>query len=510
MPYTPEEAYQQLKSLEPSSPLLGPRETIIVGTFDANTGTFEWAVPLRTFNLPPLRVEPSPVHPILLSYTGRFVNPNSIFVILRFKIANPHGVLGVRTDTELQAVAPAGQDYLDLNLDNSLQPGLNQIGCTLFGPIPDVTIEVDVLAPPTIAAGAFTIEVLPLSLLYAPPQPAPGSASKITSKLTTSSSLSRSIETSVGQTNNSKTATAYTQTDFLGKIASALSDINTFIETAVEAASGGSGASGGSPLLKEVSAFLNLVSSIVGDTTESTSSEYGATNSTKSTVTMTVDDTLQTWPGLGPGVGDLFVYLYNVRAVWMAYNGSLGIHVLGDAGQAHYSAQDLQNGVAPLGATTCQALLQLDPFVSKPPYYLDPSRFVPSDVQPQLMYGPEQNGSYQISYEITQEDKTTQVQTTTTITDYKPGWLTALFGDNQTVENTMITTYTTTDDTTVGMKVSESLDVSIPPGSPTYTVDVWYDRLFGDIAFVRPGDEAPIVIRPIPFPVSELQPPNQK
>ncbi|HVB24537.1 MAG TPA: hypothetical protein VNG51_21555 [Ktedonobacteraceae bacterium] len=517
MPYTPEEAYQQLKSIEPLCPLLGPRETIIVGTIAASTGAFEWAVPLHTFNVNvpvPSGTGPGPEpaapgHSIQLSFTAGLVNPNSIFVTLRFKIANPHGVLGVRTDSGLQTEAPEGQDYLDLNLGNSLHPGGNFIDCTLFGPIPDTTIKVDVLAPPTITAGAFTIPALPLSLVYAPPQPTAGSASKITSQLTSSSSTSHTVETSVGSTNNSKTATAYTPSDFLSKIASAISDVAT-IAGVFASPDSGSGGDTSSSWAKPLTAFLNLLSGILSQTTESTLSGYSVTTDNKSTVTVTDAVGYQTTPGFGPGVGDLFIYLYNVRVAWIAYNGSLGITVLTHSGQASNPAQDLQNGVAPLDATTCQALLQLDPFVGTPPYHLDPSRFVPSDVQPQLQYGPPQTSSFTVSYTISSEDKSVEVQTTTTITDYKPGWLTALFGDNQTVENTMTTTYTTTDDTTSSTTVSQALNVSLAPGSLEYTVDVWYDRLFGNLAYVTPGDEAPIIIHPIPVPIPKVQPPNQK
>jgi hypothetical protein len=519
MPITGQDAYQQIKNIEPDWPLLEPRAIVVVGTINQTTRQFTSAVPLHTWEWvfdppvdPPPAVRPNlpnnPVHPLppfKVYKTAAVVNANSVFLTLRFEIAERNGNFKVECGDRSGVAAPE-QNYVDVDLSGGVTPGLNFLDCNflvngvplpLSGPatnaIMDGNLQVAVLQACSIAAGGFIMSALPVQIVYAPPQVvASDTTGYFYSQLTTLSTTSRSITTSVSSTNSTKTSTAYTLPDFITKIASAISEVSSIAQIFADPSNGGNGKA--PSWAKPLSDFLNLFSGILGQTTQTDVPGYTSTNTTKATVTVTDTSQAATFPGpgLGPGVGDLFIFLKNVRVLWVASDGALGLTFVGCDGEQQYTVQDLQNGKSGLDAATVQALLSLDPFVGQPPYFLSPQRFLVPDQPPngQETFGPGEQGSVATTYTITDEDMQTSVQTNTLITDYKPSWLAALFGDNETTENTLTTSYTTSDDTTVGETITDTVYYKLPPTDPnSYAIDFWYDLLFGNMAYVTHGQE---------------------
>ena len=76
------------------------------------------------------------------------------------------------------------------------------------------------------SAGAFTLPALPIALVCAPP---PGAQNKNFAEYSNTTTISSKISTSVTSSTAHKTATAYTTSDFLGKISGTVSGIKGLI-----------------------------------------------------------------------------------------------------------------------------------------------------------------------------------------------------------------------------------------------------------------------------------------
>jgi hypothetical protein len=202
------------------------------------------------------------------------------------------------------------------------------------------------------------------------------------------------------------------------------------------------------------------------------------------------------------------VFLKNVRAVWSAVNGDVSLALLGFESLAAVSAQGLlsdqqalaSGGTAAatgLDAAGIQSLLNLDPFCVKrlqtaeiqPPLVGSP-RFVPASPAERAGEGTATTGDqFSVTYEITQEDKQVQTTVNTTVTDNKPGWLSVMFGldDNTNTENTMSLTVGMTTDSKDDDKVTYTATLFSEGSDDPYDVLIFYDRLFGSMAFAPKG-----------------------
>jgi hypothetical protein len=547
---TPQELYQIIKAAEPNTPSLNPRSTVVIGTLDQSADVFNWAIPYYepspTLAALSPRIEnpvgpQSPFHP---APPGSYylASPGSILVTLRFQVVNRSGEFSVGGFGQAVS-APADQSYVDLVLEEILSPGHNTVSCLLqYGTAGDTrsfSAAFVILQLPVAAAGAFTIPVLPLSIVYAPPQPATStSASKFTTSYQWTTTSARAVTTSVSSTTSAKTATNYTAPTLLTAISTTITELTTIsgliggggsatpvapvaaVASASTSAppSSTSSPSGASTYITGITALLNLISQNINSNTVSGQSGLQVTSSNKMTITNTYQQTSTTVPGLGrgPGDGDIFIWIYDVLVAWLAVNGELGICVLDYQGETLATAQDLRAGNTGLDTAIVNELLQLDPFTQgrvdavtgNLSYYLSPERFMPNSQPPDIQLYDNAPDAGFIQYTITEEDTQASIQTQTTIKDFKPGFLESVFGDNETTEGTVTTSYSTTDDTTVGSTIQDQYNFQVAQGDPPYLVDVWYDRLFGTIAFVVTGQETqqpvfPVVHRAPALPVSE-------
>lgn len=490
---TPDVAYAQIKALEAQGQLqihpLGV-QTVLVGTWDANTSLFSFAVPTEIVTEPGTTIPGQPViKPMPVQLTAGAVIYAGDTLMLQFDIVNSKGSFSV-TIGGTTVTAAAGQTSVVLGSGG----WVSKLGAdgsysfemvTLRSGTARITAPIQIFSLPLFGAGALTLPAVPVALIYAPPV---GPQSKNYAVYTDVTSISQKIETSVVSGASVKTATAYTQTDFLTKIGGLLSAI---------AGLGGEG-SALRKFLAPIGSAVSQVSGIVSDTSESTTNLVSTTTDHAVTTTVAWAASYQTPQGAGPGVGDRFVYIRNVRIAWVIFQGQLSFTVLGDDGVRDFTARELSadatamaapggplaGPVTGLDAGSVRALLSLDLFVGNPLPTLPQPRFEVNDPA-SIGGGDTGTGGDMVTatHEITTSDTTVRNTVWTQVTDYKPGWLSALFGTNQSTENQMALTCQSTVQTVVDDKQTVSVYFFTGPNQPAYLVGLYYDTLFNTLVF---------------------------
>jgi hypothetical protein len=207
--------------------------------------------------------------------------------------------------------------------------------------------------------------------------------------------------------------------------------------------------------------------------------------------------------GEGPGAGDRFVVMTNVRAVWSNMNGDVGLTVLGFEGVEALSGaalvqdqQSLSKGgtasLTSLDAQTINMLIALDPYLaSRPrtvivlgPPVIGPPRFSPLSPARRFSVGGTSSGGdiFSIANETISETKNIKTSASVNITDVKPGWIDVIFGADNT-ETT--TTVTITNGVTTDEKSDETITNTVTMFSQgnddPYDVMMFYDNLFGTL-----------------------------
>jgi hypothetical protein len=401
----------------------------------------------------------------------------TIDLLLKFIVQNPQGSFIATVGGTTVAAAP-GQTSVVVDVGNMLSAPdangrLSVIDGTVWSGNATADFQLQIIRPLMITAGAFTIPALPLTLIYAPP---PGAQNRNFAEYSSMTSVSRKIAGSVSTGTTTKTADAYSTSDFVDKL---------------------------SGLFDEFGA-LRKVAAAFPDTPDSTTNSLTTTTEHDLQTTDTDTSTYGTPPGLGPGLGDRFVYLRNVKIAWLIANGELSYTVLGVDGIRAFAAQQLisdANAIASssgtvivgpttnLDADTLQKLLNLDPFAGNPSPTLFEPRFVQNDPATAGGSGTDSvNGdSFSVAHEINVTDITTQITATTTIDDYKPGWLMALVGDSESTENQMNFTSTLAVQNGTDQKQTATVTFFAGSNDPPYLVGLYFDRLFGTFAFTSSG-----------------------
>ncbi|HXK02177.1 MAG TPA: hypothetical protein VMS37_07225 [Verrucomicrobiae bacterium] len=558
MSLTVEQAYAQIKQLENTGQLSlpQPKDTVDVGTIDVSTGAFTWNVPTftQTTVIPP---RPPQRTNTIINVTVGLVATKAVDLILRFDVkgvqvqktgaATPATAAGVGLPGNTVFGLPSGitisgfptlvnnarEILLDAGLavssaygpESNTEPAVTTFPLTItIAHHPVVYVQLTIVRPPVLGIGAFTIPALPVTVIYAPPQ---GKQQKNSVTYTDMTSFTRSVTTTISQGNTVANADAFSPADYLSKIAGAIATIGGI------AATGGGGAAAGGLLgalasalvgnqageedtasigdvLNLVSGEVNLVSTIFSAVDHTTNSNSDAvTNQDDHTVKLLLTDTsvFSSAAGLGPGVGDRIVYFKNVRVVWMALNGEVGIHVLGFERVSADSVQSLQSDLATatsgtgtnnsgLDAATLENLLNMDPFcvkrrlnvVSGPPL-VGPPRFVPANPKERSGVGTGSAGDqFTVGFDKTLEDKTTQTSTKTTVTDEKPGFLTALLGGTDQETTTTVTlTNTLASDVQNEEVITNSVALFSQDATDPYDVLIFYDTTFGTYLYVTKG-----------------------
>ena len=595
MSLTIDQAYSQIKALEQSGNLSlpKPQDTVEVGTINAVSGEFTYAVETltQTYTHPPLNVDPPslppgfpppqpafavhdpaeggfptlPTHPIGPGGPGGtgfpqppiniivgIVRTSAVDLRLKFNVSGAvrtqpvHLPLahaahaggagaagGIATNggvfTTGPGVAVGGfptitSDSAEIVLDagfacsaklqtQNVAPPIEIFPLTITAAGQSQFIHIRIFRPPVLGFGAFTIPALPITLIYAPPQ---RKQAKNSASYRDTFTLSRTLSSSLTFNHETKNVQAYTVADIVDKAAAAIATVATLAAGAAAAAApapAGLSSDGGSDStdLQGASAELNLVSSIlngVGGTSSNTTSTALTVESDQSLkLSYSNSDMFGSAAGLGPGVGDRLIYMSNVRVVWMALNGVVGIHVLGfesvNALAAQALIQDQQalanGGVANntgLDAASLKNLLSLDPFTvhrrldaQVGPPLISPPRFVPANPAERKGEGTSGDGDqFSTTYEITNEDKQVTTAVQTSIPDVKPGWLAVIFGaPNMETTTTMTVTVSQSSDVQTDEAITNTATFFSQGPDDPYDVFVFYDRLFGTFAFPQKG-----------------------
>lgn len=563
MSLTLDEAYQQIKNFEQAGqiPLPEPQQTVVVGDIDAQSGAFKWEVPTMEQTLAnPTTSSSSKTENNSFSITGGQVYTTAVDLLLKFDIKNARnippfesaGFVGATkthaakrtgfqniggtwssgvTIQETQGLFPTlVSNQTEIILDAgpacskpvqaaTIDPAITSFELKINAAGQDQSIFLFILRAPVLGVGAFTIPALPVTLMYAPPQ---GKLLQNYTQYTEEVSITRTIASSFASSTATKAVQAYSVGDLLGKAAGLIADAVAVV-TAVNGAASGSGAGAGSGTsgsggsgpgdsgggFKSAQAVVKFVSDLAAglsdSTTETDTTTLTVEDDNSVSVTYSSSESFGTPAGAGPGIGDRFLYLKNVRALWMALNGEVGIHILGweetrkDTAQTLIADQQaLTTGgpaVTGLDATTLGKLLALDPFCV---YKYEPfSSAGPLIAPPRFVLAEPTTGGTGTSpmgdivsktYEMTAEDKGTQTQIKTTATDFKPGWLNVILGEDNTETATTFTmSISQLSDAKTDEEITEAVYYFSDGPDDTYEVSVYYDRLFEPLLFIDPN-----------------------
>jgi len=559
------DAYAQIKNLENTGQITlpEPQDTVEVGTIDPRAGTFTWSVPtiVQTTTVPPVPPQKTNtfINVTVVVVATKAVDLRLKFAVIPQRLVNHPVAISERITTAAATVTPVGvgdpfagetnggvtitefptvssaadQITVDVGLvcsavlpDEAItSPPVSNFGVTINIPGHDpITARFFILRPPVVGIGVFTIPALPMTIVYAPPQ---GKLLKNTATYSDTETLTRTVSSSITTTRSTKTAQAYSVGDLIGKVASAIGTVAAVVGTGGAGAAGGASVAGalaqlGAALFgpikeendstadgtKQIQNELSLVSNILTAVDSSTTSDAGtvaAQNDHSLTLTLSSMSQYGSESALGPGAGDRIVYLSNVKVVWMAVNGEVGINILGFDGIGANAVQDLlreqhslANGGQPtlgLDARAIKSLLSQDPLVPTKisvaghlgPPLVGPPRFVPARIHERHGSGTGPGGAViQESFDSATEDKQTTTSSQTTITDAKPGWVSVVFG-GENVETTTTTTFTMSQSTDNKMddKVTSTITLYSAGGDDPYDVKIFYDRTFGTYAILN-------------------------
>jgi hypothetical protein len=380
--------------------------------------------------------------------------------------------------------------------DTSPQPTVTlNGGLTANGtPIPDTASGVLPLQInwQLLGAGAITIPVLPVSIIYAPvvdaqQKNAASAATGISASNTTTLTFAKQTSTTKPVDSSFQNVVDITQA--MQAIGPVLQKIPNGITQGV-----GSG--------------LSTIAGLLGSST-ATQTNSGVTASQNSLLvgtSQTITQTALASQG-GPGVGDLITYFYNARVVWFSDGQAMRLAVLGfdgmvqiNAGKISAAVLALQNqpagtfdSVTHLNSNSLTQLLALDPFCTgnakcDPTTELSGSRFAPvSNGVVEVAGGV---FSEQFSHQFTAADLQSQQSIVTDTETDKAGML-AFLGIGVTSTQTIQTTITqgTSLQTAVGATATQSFTFNSNPVEH-YSCEVYFDVIFGSFVFRLVPDQA--------------------
>jgi hypothetical protein len=432
---SPSQLYQLIKEYEAEIPIPAPFVTVEVGTFDAAAGGFSGLRTQVITNPEPLEHEPGqqPINPAPRFEGAEYVTfsidaqwretvtrePAPVVpvapVLLQFNVANATVPWSVTVDGYTTNAA-AGQTSVSVNVwDRTAHQWTLQVGAGSYHD--QLMIQRNGSIP---AAGGFTIPVLPVAIVYAPPA---DSQKKSTATYaqgnTVGTSITYDFSTDTSQTVEPAFADGSAFRAFLGVVATALGVAGTDDSSAGKADAAAS---------KDVTSVLSLLPS------DQILEQEGLTTDTSSTVTLTYSTTSTigtTAAGGGPGVGDTIVFFKDVLVAWAYNGGSLQLCPIGWT-ETIVTASYLQNNLSQVGIATSdqQLLLSLDPFVAGGPFAQPPEgRFTqPTGIPETIEIAG--GSTFNNSYTVTRDSKTlsSQKSYTTDTNTFSPGEILQMFG----------------------------------------------------------------------------------
>ena len=477
----PTDPLQQLRLLEAKYPRI-PYDSILVGTFDAATGTFSGQVS-TTY---PAARDCSPDFRGKTKCTTEKASATPPTVIARarqvgliFKVLNNTAPFSV-TVNGATATVPPGIGHVTVPVTG--QPVAGDTSHALWtvswrassgGKSYRDSLIVDRMS---FGVGTFTIPVLPIAIVYDPPQDSARDNVEIFSQSTTyGSSLTTSLTSS-----SSSTAAASTQWQ-------PFADFYAGVKTAGEMTSA-------VPALAVVSQVLGAAATILPQIFGTASAtEQKTTNTVKSSTHQLMLKTTDTYKTaqLGPGRGDQIVYYKNMRVVWLSRCcAPLALVPLGAEMAGANTIVELQSDLASLrsghgaphsrlDSLSIKGLLALDPFVAGGNgAVLSPERF-DSIAPPIALSSVQRTESFTVSdFDLRRSGSATMTQTVAT---QDQGLLGSLeLGD---ASGTVVMSFTHASLGEQSVEQSRTVDVLLGGrGLDTSIVNAYYDRVFGAVA----------------------------
>lgn len=470
---TANSVYQALKNIESQFTPPAPYFFVNAGTLDVNTGAFSGlkSVVIKNPEPPPkgapdVATAPSPDVVTTTTTIYPKVDVPLQPVQVEFSVTSPlaNGWTAISNDITIQAAPNQTTVNIDLWDASFSNWTIEANGITHS----DRFIMERPAGVLTGALGAFTIPVLPVTIIYAPPADSLGKSGATYTQGQTigqTTSVTNSVDTS--QTTPQQVVGLALITSFFGLVSNTL-----------KAAAAADPATAAAATL-QAGLFSNAASEL-GKVTSGETTGITDENETTMTLSTTTSSGLSTTAKAGgPGAGDVIYFFKDVQMAWGYYQGGLQLCPIGLTNALETVAAIKSNPAAlGLAADDAAALLALDPFVAGGPGVNPPAdRFV---FQSTWEYGG--GASYTPGQSVTRDTK----QTTTTI-NYSvntSAWdagpiLTSLGFGGSTQTTVKVSNATGTDQSS-----TISMNATLASG-PTdqFVVVIWYDQIFGTFAF---------------------------
>ncbi len=481
MTLSADEVYDLIKKLEPEFSPPAPYVTVDVGTLDAATGVFQGLTTTVEHDPEPIEhgpkdhphnPEPHFIGDIWVSVTVSPAWRQTITtvpaphvplapVLLRFSIVNAATTWSV-TANGTTVSAPPTQSTILVDVWDAAVIGWNIV---TGGVRRQDSLRLQRPAGALSAAlGAFTVPVLPVSIIYAPPADSLGAS---TATYTAAQTVGTTVD--FGSSFDRSSTTPVNGSDF----ATSMPAFKAALDSAAQVLSV-------FPATQAVGKGFSTASSVIGQF--SATSQTGVTDGTESTVTLTqsTSDALATSAKIGgPGVGDVLHFFKDVRMAWAYFGGQLRICPLGYS-EVFVTAAGLRAHPDTVGisAAAADALLRLDPFAPEAaPATLPADRFT---LQETWEYGLGIKLDHKVTTTRETKQQTTHREYTTDTQSWDPGPIFKLlgFGSKDT------TTVTVTNATGDSVSSTVTVDANLVSGPQDwFVVRLLYDNLFGTFAF---------------------------
>lgn len=408
-----------------------------------------------------------------------------------------------------------GDDAVDVRVNGlaGAQVGTTQIGGKTFeireldlGRVKSLTLHatgpganpyhatVVVVRPPRIGIGVFRVPVLPLAVLYDPPQSGP-------KKSTASYSSSEAIgSTFTAELKSDKSEDkAVDPTGPLDHAVSSFQEVVTNLTTVAKTAAAVGLVS--EAIGKAITDKLSLLSSYIGTVTAREITTTSSVQRQTYTATTQIDATFGTGSGAGPGRGDRILYLRNAELAWVAHPDGVFLEYIGAASSGHPTVDELLADLrvgAPEGRNThlspaaLRAVLSIDPLVDAPELGFHVSTPAEPRFARVLINGAaavdltasDTDSGFQVAQTIKYEsgDEVASTDVRSQVTEYKKGLLSALgWGVTEDKKVTMTTSHATSTKRTATSSTKVAIDLRCDHPA---TYQMWRDRVFGGIAIV--------------------------
>jgi len=455
------EIFNLIRGQEANFPFPVKKRTVTIGTFDAATGRFSYAVPTFEEEFE----NPLPGKPPKVVEGGRVNAIGAIEVILRFAIKNRKGEVSVAipglptvraaTDAILVSIGAAESTKFTIVSGNKKFTSALPLEINRF----------------VVGAGVFELPAFPVAIIYAPP---PDRDLKNASRSTVGKTTGNTSSISIGE---EKSTSNPVTPDFAGvnQVASDMKLVAKGVDLLNKAFN--------NPTLTGISKGLNIIAGGLGSS--STTEVEGASANQQHSLTLSVtrEQTITTNAASGgPGSGDLIHYLKNVKLAWFTQDvGRLRVSVIGHDGIGVTSVGFLKSGgQTDLDPATVAEFLKLDPFVAGgPSAVLPPKRFVHLDTI-------DVNGgkiSVTETHTLTTADSKQTTTTRTRIRNNRAGFLSFLgLGVTEDLSETVVKHSSAVQSSSDTRKVSNTITLFARPDE-RYSVEVYCDVIFGTFAY---------------------------